>query len=52
MTLIFRRGWKEDPRKCRPLSLTSALRKVMEQMILIIIAHTEQEGSDPTSMGL
>lgn len=50
--LIFRRGWKEDPGNCRPLSLTSALREVMGQMILIIIAHTEQAGSDPASMDL
>lgn len=50
LMLTFREGWKEDPVSCRSVSLTSVLRKVMEQMI--VIAHTEQPGSDPASMDL
>lgn len=52
MMLIFIKGWKEDPGNCRPVRLTSVLRKVMEKMILIVIAQTEQPGSDLASMDL
>ena len=34
VTPIFRKGWKDDPGSYRPISLTSVLQKVMEQIIL------------------
>ncbi|GAB0195089.1 mitochondrial enolase superfamily member 1 [Grus japonensis] len=34
---IYRKGWKEDPGNCRPVSLTLMLGKVMEQIILSAI---------------
>lgn len=52
MMLIFRKGWKEDPGTAGLFSLTSVLRKVVEQMILIVMAHTEQPGPDPASVDL
>jgi len=34
VTPIFKKGQKDDPGSYRPISLTSVLRKVMEQIIL------------------
>ncbi|KAK4810492.1 hypothetical protein QYF61_004272 [Mycteria americana] len=46
VTPIFKKGKKEDPGNYRPVSLTSILRKVVEQLILdtIFQAH-EREGN-------
>ena len=37
MTLVYKKGWKEDFGNYRPVSLTLVLRKVMEQIILSAI---------------
>ena len=42
MTPIFKKGCKEDPRNFRPVSLTSILGNVMEQIILGEIARHER----------
>ena len=43
VTPIYKKGWKEDAGKYRPVSLTLVLGKVMEQIILSTIAHHVQD---------
>ena len=43
MTPIYKKGHKEDPRNYRPVSLTSLLVKVMEQIILSEITWHEHD---------
>ncbi|GAB0206374.1 mitochondrial enolase superfamily member 1 [Grus japonensis] len=44
VTPVFKKGRKEDPGNCRPVSLTSIPRKVMEQLILgVINKHVEEK---------
>ncbi|GAB0207557.1 mitochondrial enolase superfamily member 1 [Grus japonensis] len=44
VTLVFRKGKKEDPGNYRPVSLTSIPEKVMEQLILgVINKHVEEK---------
>ncbi|TRZ06903.1 hypothetical protein HGM15179_020205 [Zosterops borbonicus] len=44
VTLIFKKGKKEDPGNYWPVSLTSIPRKVMEQVILeVITKHVEEK---------
>ncbi|PKU43363.1 retrovirus-related pol polyprotein from type-1 retrotransposable element hypothetical protein [Limosa lapponica baueri] len=40
---IYRKGWKDDPRNYRPVSLTSVLGNVMEQIILSAITQHIQD---------
>ncbi|GAB0179570.1 mitochondrial enolase superfamily member 1 [Grus japonensis] len=44
VTLVFKKGKKEDPGNYRPVSLTSIPEKVMEQLILKVISkHVEEK---------
>ncbi|KAK4818853.1 hypothetical protein QYF61_020072 [Mycteria americana] len=53
VTPIFKKGWKEDPGNYRPVSLTSVLGKLMEQIILSAITrHVENnQGLKPSQHG-
>ncbi|KAK4810944.1 hypothetical protein QYF61_013352 [Mycteria americana] len=53
VTPIFKKGRKEDPGTCRPVSLTSVPGKLMEQIILSAIAqHIENnQGIKPSQHG-
>ncbi|KAK4830415.1 hypothetical protein QYF61_010946 [Mycteria americana] len=53
VTPIFKKGWKEDRGKYRPVSLTSVLGKLMEQIILrAITRHVENnQGIKPSQHG-
>ncbi|GAB0182246.1 mitochondrial enolase superfamily member 1 [Grus japonensis] len=50
---IYRKGQKEDPGNYRPVSLTSVLGKVMEQIILSVITQHVQvnQGIRPSQHG-
>ncbi|GAB0179576.1 mitochondrial enolase superfamily member 1 [Grus japonensis] len=43
VTLVFKKGKKEDPGNYRPVSLTSIPEKVMEQLILKVISKPVEE---------
>ena len=43
VTPVFKKGKKEDPRNYRPVSLTSILGKMMEQLILEVIIKQVEE---------
>jgi len=43
VTPVFKNGNKEDPGNYRPVSLTSILRKMMEQLILEVISKQVEE---------
>ena len=43
MTLIYKKGYEEDPGNYRPASLTSVPGKVMEQFTLREITWNEQD---------
>ncbi|KAK4822026.1 hypothetical protein QYF61_006939 [Mycteria americana] len=53
VTPIFKKGRKEDPGNCRPVSLTLVLGKLMEQIILSAITwHVEDnQGIKPSQHG-
>jgi len=36
---IYKKGWKEDPGNYRPVNLTLVLGKVMERLILSVLAR-------------
>lgn len=39
MKSIYKKGWKEDSEKCRPVSLTSETGKALEQIMLSIMTQ-------------
>ncbi|KFO84477.1 hypothetical protein N320_12037, partial [Buceros rhinoceros silvestris] len=43
VTSIYKKGWKEYPRNYRPVSLTSVLGKLMEQVLLSVIMRHAQD---------
>jgi len=53
VTSIYKKGWKEDPRKYRPVSLTSLPGKIMEQFILsALTGHVkDNQGIRPSQHG-
>ncbi|KAK4831851.1 hypothetical protein QYF61_019679 [Mycteria americana] len=53
VTPIFKKGRKEDPGNCRPVSLTSVLGKLMEQIILSAITWQVEnnQGIKPSQHG-
>lgn len=42
VTPFYKKDWKDDPGKYRPVSLTSALGKVMEKIMLSVIKQHMQ----------
>jgi len=36
---IYKKGWSEDPRNYRPVSLTSVMGKIMERFILSVLTR-------------
>jgi len=53
VTPLYKKGWKEDPRTYRPVSLTSVLGKIMEQFILsALTGHVkDNQGIRPSQHG-
>jgi len=53
VTLIYKKGWKEDPGIYRPVSLTSVPGKIMEQFILrVLTGHVkDSQGIRPSRHG-
>jgi len=53
VTLIYRKGWKEDPGNYRPVSLTLVLGKIMDRFILGVLTRHVQDsqGIRPSQHG-
>jgi len=46
VTLIYRKGWKEDPGNYRPVSLTLVRGKIMEQVILSALTRSMMDNQE------
>jgi len=53
VTLIYKKGWKEDPGNYRPISLTLVPGKIMERFILSVLTErvNDNQGIRPSQHG-